>query len=138
MSSVSLTSVRIPLLSLLAPLFNSSTFLSVTVCNNWPFHLCSLSLQFILSSTEPWVPHSVMPSLFCQRKSQCRQKSAKNVLWFLYPYFSELISYYASTYSNSAPLISLAFVEHTACFCLRDFVLSVFLPGIIPSQYLHC
>lgn len=66
-----------------------------------------------------------MPSLFCQRKSHSRQKSVKNVLCFLYPYFSELISYYASTYSNSAPLISLAFVEHTACFCLRDFVQTV-------------
>lgn len=28
------------------------------------------------------------------------------------------------TYSNSALLVSLAFVEHTACFCLRDVVLT--------------
>lgn len=42
------------------------------------------------------------------------------------------------TYSNSALLVSLAFVEHTACFCLRDVALPIFLPGIIPWQYLHC
>lgn len=77
MSSVSLTSVRIPLLSLLAPLLNSSTFLSATVCNNWPFHLYSLSLQFILSSTEPWVPHSIMPSLSVSVKVSVDKKVPK-------------------------------------------------------------